>query len=85
MNKCIVISFLLFESFLQVPLGWLALTDTLVVQLCWHNSLSVLLLGIFASALSVLHLLLWRPTVLMGFRLACFQAPVVNHVAFKCR
>jgi hypothetical protein len=83
MNKCIVISFLLFESFLHVPLGWLARTNTLVVQLGWHHSLSVLLLGNFAT-LSVLHLLLWRPTVL-GLLLACFQAPVVDHVVFKCR
>lgn len=70
MNKCIVISFLLFESFLHVPLGWLARTDALVVQLGWHHSLSVLLLRDFAT-LSVLHLLLWRPSDL-GFLLAYF-------------
>jgi len=82
MNKCTVISFLLFESFLHRPLGWLARSDYLVEQLRWHDSFPVL--GVFACAMSVLQLLLWRPTR-MGFLLACFQAPVVNHIAFKSR
>jgi len=82
MNKCTLISFLLFESFLHGPLGWLARTDYLVEQLRWHDSFPVL--GVFASAMSVLQLLLWRPTWL-GFLLAYFQAPVVNHIAFKSR
>jgi hypothetical protein len=81
MNKCIVISFLLFESFLYVPLGRLSLADVLVVQLSGHHPVLCYRL----VPLSVLYVMLWCSTALYGFLSAYLQAPVVDHISFKGR